>query len=75
MGSFILNKPKQLRGPLSPHRKDGTQDGEGVAIVRAVLAQMSPGILRRSCVLDIQHPLVYFLQAMDYALDSSTPRA
>jgi len=44
-------------------------------IVTSVLAQMSLGILRRSCVLDIQHPLVYFLHAMDYALDSSTPQA
>jgi hypothetical protein len=25
---YFLNKPEQLRGPLSPHRKDGTQNWE-----------------------------------------------
>ena len=24
---YSLNKPEQLHGPLSPHRKDGTQNG------------------------------------------------
>ena len=33
----ILDEPEQLRGPLSPHRKDGIQDGEswGISFVRA----------------------------------------
>lgn len=32
-GSFILIKPELGCEPLSPHRKDGTQDREGLAII------------------------------------------
>jgi hypothetical protein len=46
-GSFILNKLKLLRGPLSQHRKHGTQDRESVAFVRSLSARMSPGTRRR----------------------------
>ena len=34
----ILNKPEQLRGPQSPHRKDGTQNWEAVVAGPSVVA-------------------------------------
>lgn len=35
---YILNKPEQLRGPLSPHRKAGTQNREAGICGPSVLA-------------------------------------
>ena len=57
--SFLLNKPEQLRGPLSPYRKDGTQNGDAEAIMISVLTRMSHGMRRRLCVLDIQDSCYY----------------
>src|SRR5207244_119608 len=50
----ILNKPEQLRGPLSPHRKDGTQNEEAGPYRQSVSARLSSSVLRRLGALDIQ---------------------
>ena len=51
---YILNKPEQLRGPLSPHRKAGTQKREAWAYLQPVSARVLHGTRRYLCVLDIQ---------------------
>jgi hypothetical protein len=50
----ILNKPEQLRGPLSPHRKAGTQTREAGAYLQAVSTRMPHGMRMCLCVLDSQ---------------------
>jgi hypothetical protein len=52
--AYILNKPEQLRGPLSPYCKAGTQNREAWAYLQLVTARMSQGMRRYLCVLDIQ---------------------
>ena len=51
---YILNKPEQLRGPLSPHRKDGTQNWEAGISGPSVVACVPPSTQGRLCVLDCQ---------------------
>jgi len=50
----ILNKPEQLRGPLSPHRKDGTQNEEAGPYRQSVSARLSSSVMRPLGALDIQ---------------------
>jgi len=50
----ILNKPEQLRGPLSPYCKAGTQSGEARVPLQLVTAWMPDGMRRYLRVLDIQ---------------------
>ena len=50
----ILNKPEQLRGPLSPYCKAGTQSGEARVPLQLVTAWMPDGMRRYLCVLDVQ---------------------
>ena len=51
---YILNKPEQLRGPLSPHRKAGPQNREAGISCPSVVACVPLSTQRRLCVLDIQ---------------------
>ena len=51
---YILNKPEQLRGPLSPHRKDGTQNWEAEISGQSVVACVPLSMQGRLCVLDSQ---------------------
>jgi hypothetical protein len=51
---YILNKPEQLRGPLSPHRKDGTQNWEAGISGPSVVACVPLSTQGRLCVLDSQ---------------------
>jgi len=51
---YILNKPEQLRGPLSPHRKDGTQNWEAWISGPSVVACVPLSTQGRLCVLDSQ---------------------
>jgi len=52
--AFILNEPEQLRGPLSSHRKDGTQNWEAGISGPSVVAYVPLSTQGRLCVLDIQ---------------------
>ena len=65
----ILNKPEQLRGPLSPHRKDGTQNEEAGPYRQSVSARLSSSVMRPLGALDIQdscfsHRLMGFAEAL-----------
>jgi len=51
---YILNKPEQLRGPLSPHRKAGTQNRETGFSGPSVMACVPLSTPGRLCVLDSQ---------------------
>ena len=51
---YILNKPEQLRGPLSPHRKAGTQNWEAGIFGPSVVACVPLSTQGRLCVLDTQ---------------------
>ena len=51
---YILNKPEQLRGPLSPHRKAGTQNWEAGISGPSVVACVPLSTQGRLCVLDSQ---------------------
>jgi hypothetical protein len=50
----ILNKPAQLRGPISPHRKEGTQNWEAGISVPSIVACVPLSTQGRLCVLDTQ---------------------
>ena len=50
----FLNKPEQLRGLASPHRKDGTQNWEAGISGPSVVACVPLSTQRRLCVLDFQ---------------------
>lgn len=54
----ILDEPEQLRGPLSPHRKDGIQDGEAGASHSSELARVPVSARRYLCALDIPRQLL-----------------
>ena len=59
---YIRNKPEQLRGPLSPHRKDGTQNWEAGISGPSVVACVPLSTQGRLCVLDSQDsccPLIF----------------
>jgi len=51
---YILNKPEQLRGPLSPHRKAGTQNWGAWISGPSVVACVPLSTQGRFCVLDSQ---------------------
>ena len=51
---YILNEPEQLRGPLSPHRKTGTQNGEAGGSDLSIVACVPLSTQGRLCVLDFQ---------------------
>lgn len=71
----FLNKSEQLRGLLSPHRKqDGTQDRDAGAIVRSVSARMSHACGGALACLTFKF-FLYILHAKGYAFDSSAPQA
>ena len=50
----ILNKPEQLRGPQSPHRKAGPQNREARVYLRLLTERMSLDMRRYLSILDIQ---------------------
>ena len=50
----ILNKPEQLRGLVSPHRKDGTQNEDAGFSEPSVVACVPLSTQGRLCVLDSQ---------------------
>ena len=51
---LILNKPEQLRGLVSPHRKDGTQNWRAGISGPSIVACVPPSTQGRLCVLDSQ---------------------
>ena len=55
-GHYIhtLNEPEQLRGLVSPHRKDGTQNEEAGFSEPSVVACVPLSTQGRLCVWDIQ---------------------
>jgi len=76
----ILNKPEQLRGPLSPYCKAGTQSGEARVPLQLVTAWMPDGMRRYLRVLDIQDsccPLFFPQPLIEEAMElakSALPR-
>lgn len=50
----LLHKPEQLRGLVSPHRKDGTQKSETGIVGASVVACVPLSTQGRLCVLDSQ---------------------
>ena len=71
---YILNKPEQLRGPRSPHRKARTQNWEAGIFGPSVVACVPLSTQGRLCVLDSQDsccPL--FFSAVAFFLDRLNP--
>jgi len=50
----ILNKPEQLRGLVSPHRKDGTQNGEAEISGPSIVVRVPLSMQGRLCIFDSQ---------------------
>ena len=63
----ILNKPEQLRGPQSPHRKAGPQTREARVYLRLLTERMSLDMRRYLSILDIQDSCcpLFFLLSLD----------
>jgi hypothetical protein len=70
----ILNKPEQLRGPLSPHCKTGIQTREAGAYLQAVSTRMPHGMRMCLCVLDSQDSCCPSIRSREQGREFSVPR-